>query len=307
MKKAYLFIAGLVLVSLLSSGCGKKKENAQQAGQDKAEVTVTPTVQPTEAPQIVPIQQGTPTVTPEPEKNVIGKKTENAEKITLANKTGGTIKEFYIRPAGDDQNFGANMMVNGFVLKNGDVSTLYFDQTQNADGLFDLYVSYSEQNLSDCYFRSIPLPKISRIVLCMDTSGSDGIPYATYRIANGGNEVSTLNEVKERLGLLNAQKTQSAYDSTAYSQTDNYSSYNQGNTDYYEEEIPYIESSEGASAAEQFIGQSFSNLTESLGEPGGSSYEQEPETGETGYHYYNGYTVSTIVDEEGNEIVAGVW
>ena len=36
-------------------------------------------------------------------------------------------------------------------------------------------------------------------------------------------------------------------------------------------------------------------------------YVNEPETGETGYHYYDTFTVSTTVDESGNEVVAGVW
>ena len=44
-----------------------------------------------------------------------------------------------------------------------------------------------------------------------------------------------------------------------------------------------------------------------LGEANGSDYENEPETGETGYHYYDSFTVSTTVDDSGNEVVAGVW
>ena len=39
----------------------------------------------------------------------------------------------------------------------------------------------------------------------------------------------------------------------------------------------------------------------------GSSYEDDPETGKTGFHYYSNFTVSTTVDENGNEIVAGIW
>ena len=50
-----------------------------------------------------------------------------------------------------------------------------------------------------------------------------------------------------------------------------------------------------------------SSLIAALGEANGSDYENEPETGETGYHYYDTFTVSTTVDESGNEVVAGVW
>ena len=37
--------------------------------------------------------------------------------------------------------------------------------------------------------------------LRMDGKGEDAIPYATYLTTNATKEVSTLNEVKKRLGL----------------------------------------------------------------------------------------------------------
>ena len=61
------------------------------------------------------------------------------------------------------------------------------------------------------------------------------------------------------------------------------------------------------SVAEEYIGQSFDNLVNACGEPTGSDWVDEPESGETGYHYYDSFTVSTVIDENGNEIVAGVW
>ena len=63
----------------------------------------------------------------------------------------------------------------------------------------------------------------------------------------------------------------------------------------------------GADAAKQYIGQSYGSLVAALGDANGSDYVNEPETGETGYHYYDTFTVSTTVDESGNEVVAGVW
>jgi hypothetical protein len=60
-------------------------------------------------------------------------------------------------------------------------------------------------------------------------------------------------------------------------------------------------------AAENCIGRPLSELIAICGEPNGTTYEDEPETGETGYHYYDDFTVSTTVDEAGNEVVAGVW
>ena len=61
------------------------------------------------------------------------------------------------------------------------------------------------------------------------------------------------------------------------------------------------------SIAEQYIGQSLDALEGACGSPQGSSYEDDPETGKTGFHYYSNFTVSTTVDENGNEIVAGIW
>ena len=44
-----------------------------------------------------------------------------------------------------------------------------------------------------------------------------------------------------------------------------------------------------------------------MGSPASSDYEEDPGTGKTGYHHYDTFTVSTTVDENGNEIVAAIW
>lgn len=59
--------------------------------------------------------------------------------------------------------------------------------------------------------------------------------------------------------------------------------------------------------AQQYIGQSLSALEGACGSPQGSDYEDDPETGKMGLHYYSNFTVSTTVDENGNEIVSGIW
>ena len=51
------------------------------------------------------------------------------------------------------------------------------------------------------------------------------------------------------------------------------------------------------STAEQYIGQPLDALEGACGSPQGSSYEDDPETGKTGFHYYSNFTVSTTVDE----------
>src|SRR5699024_12111785 len=52
---------------------------------------------------------------------------------------------------------------------------------------------------NECFFRDLPLASISQITLRMDGRGEDSIPYATYMTSTGSREVSTLNEVKQRL------------------------------------------------------------------------------------------------------------
>ena len=63
----------------------------------------------------------------------------------------------------------------------------------------------------------------------------------------------------------------------------------------------------GAMQAQTYIGQPLENLVSEMGSDSGSEYADEPDTGRTGYHYYGSFTVSTTVDDEGNEVVSGVW
>lgn len=62
-----------------------------------------------------------------------------------------------------------------------------------------------------------------------------------------------------------------------------------------------------ASVAAGYIGKSMSDLESACGSPNGSDYEDEPESGKTGYYYYDTFTVSTTFDDDGNEVVSGVW
>lgn len=82
LKKRYLAIAGLAVLAIAASGCGKKNTKEQTP------VQVTPTETP----------QATPTVTIElvnmeetTEKNVIGEKTATASKVAIVNRTGSEI------------------------------------------------------------------------------------------------------------------------------------------------------------------------------------------------------------------------
>ena len=181
-----------------------------------------------------------------------------------------------------------------------------------------------------------PLLTISQLSLCMDGEGEDGIPYATYLASGSTKEVSTLKDVKARLGIEDDSESDSdstdSSDSTAVTPTPESSDDNGDSTDSSSSgssdststpdptsapassdssdadptEAPSGED-DPASVAARYIGQSMSELENACGSPNGSDYEDEPESGKTGYYYYDTFTVSTTFDNDGNEVVSGVW
>ena len=311
MKKRYIILAGILAAAALASGCGKEKEDTSK---QEPQVTVAPaevTDKDTNDNDLVNMQKSTD----EDIKNVIGTKTATASKVILINQTGADVARIYIRPNTDDDEWGDDLVDGKFTLKNGDKALYYFDKTQkDEDGKtvtsYDIRITYTDEDRSECFFRKIPLQNITQITLRMDGTGEDAIPYATYLSGSTKKETSTLNEVKQRLGLLDSDN-----------EDDDDQDNNNQNTDATPTPQPSAPTATpapnngsdtnpedpDASEAEKYIGQSLDSLISAIGEPEGSDYENEPETGETGYHYYPPFTVSTTVDEAGNEVVAGVW
>ncbi len=321
MKKRYLILTALLVTALAAAGCGKKK--TEETPQE-AQVTVAPA----ENTDTANSDEGTLVDMQKSEdsdiKNVIGDKTTTASKLIIVNGTGSDIAGIYVRPTSDDDDEWGDELVKGlFTLKSGDKALYYYDKNvKDADGKtvtsFDIRIVYADESMTDCYFRKLPLTTITQITLKMDGSGDDAIPYATYLTANSKKETSTLNEVKKRLGLddnsdssdqEDAEPTDTptptpeATDPTATPVPDN------PTADPTATPVPDNPGNDGPTAdqAKSYIGQPLSSLIAALGEANGSDYENEPETGETGYHYYDTFTVSTTVDESGNEVVAGVW
>lgn len=311
MKKRYIILAGILAAAALASGCGKEKEDMSK---QEPQVTVAPaevTDKDTNDNDLVNMQKSTD----EDIKNVIGTKTATASKVILINQTGADVARIYIRPNTDDDDWGDELVDGKFTLKNGDKALYYFDKNQkDEDGKtvtsYDIRITYTDEDRSECFFRKIPLQNITQITLRMDGTGEDAIPYATYLSGSTKKETSTLNEVKQRLGLLDSDN-----------EDDDDQDNNNQNTDATPTPQPSAPTATpapnngsdtnpedpDASEAEKYIGQSLDSLISAIGEPEGSDYENEPETGETGYHYYPSFTVSTTVDEAGNEVVAGVW
>lgn len=327
MKKRYLILAALLLGALTAVGCGKKKSEDTAQG---AQVTVAPAENTdntaTENGSLVDMQKSQD----EDIKNVIGDKTDTSSKLVIVNGTGADVTGLYIRPTSeDDDDWGSELIGGLFTLKDGEKALYYYDKDEkDADGnpvtSYDIRIVYADEDLTDCYFRELPLKTITQITLRMNGEGEDGIPYATYLTTGSRKEVSTLSDVMERLGL---EYDDSSEDDSQDNDNSSNGSNSNGNSDNNQNpqptanpttapsdnpqptEAPSPQPSSNATAdqAKQYIGQPLANLIAAIGDANGSDYENEPETGETGYHYYDTFTVSTTVDEGGNEVVAGVW
>ena len=334
MKKKYILFAVLLVLTAVAAGCGKKKTQDQDSA-DVQEI-VTPAADAGSSEDIVQMQTAADKEKEEAIQNVIGEKTSTSSSVVLVNKTGDDVAAIYIRPnTDDDDEWGDELIQKKFTFKNGEKAEYYYEKNQKDDqgntaDSFDIRISYTDENKNECFFRKLPLTKITQITLRMDGTGEDSIPYATYLTGSSKVEQSTLEEVRQRLGLSSSgddedddlqeaaepdeddeddmRPTSAPSSSDTAQPTSAPSSSQSGDSSngtlYYDlQQQP----DDPGSVAEEYIGQSFDNLVNACGEPTGSDWVDEPESGETGYHYYDSFTVSTVIDENGNEIVAGVW
>lgn len=378
MKKKYVWLV-CMLLSFAVVGCsGKDTNDAEQTLQEiqttvapvQAETTKKNTEENADDEELVYMQK----TVREKEENVIGNKTETAAKMTIINQTGAEISSLYIRPHTEnyyDGNWGDELIQGTFTLKNGEKAVYYFETNQKDDygntiSIFDIRITYTEVGKDECFFRKLPLNIITEIRLCMENTEGTSIPYAKYLSRNSEKEVSTLQEVKQRLGYTSNssdaypdledadtsgydssttdtggyEDTSTSQDTGIYGDTgSNTDSDIYGDTGSDTNSDGYEDSSQGGygdgsqtgendsgssgsdggysdsgigndliATAESCVGKTLDELIGMIGEPtGGSDYEKEPETGETGYHYYDNFTISTTFDENQNEIVAGVW
>lgn len=341
MKKRYLILAGILAASMLAAGCGKKNSVAPE---QKVEATATPTV--TEAAKTDVVEMQTSADETANIKNVMGTKSETTTSIVFTNKMNSTISAIYVRPTRDDgddsdETWGSDLVNGKFTLASNDKAVYYMEKSQKDDNgdtatSFDVRITFSDEDQNECFFRQLPLLTISQLSLCMDGEGEDGIPYATYLASGNTKEVSTLKDVKARLGIEDESDSDStdSSDSTVVTPTPKNSDNNGGSTDSSSSGIsdststpdhptsaPASSDSSDApdpteapsgeddpsSVVARYIGRPMSELENACGSPNGSDYEDEPESGKTGYYYYDTFTVSTTFDDDGNEVVSGVW
>ena len=304
MKKRYLLFTGALALCLAFAGCGKKDKVQQEVLPTPTPVvTITPT--PEVKDDLVEMEKT------EKEKNAIGNKTASASKITILNDTDAEISAIYIRPNTsdmDDSEWGSELIKGSFTLKDGENAVYYFDgtakdQNGNTINAYDIRIVYTNSDRTENYFRKLSLNEITQITLRMDESDWGYIPYATYLKKGSSTEYSTLEEVKERLGYYDQEEeiVEEVYDTSSPTPEPEEEPDPEGGSEGDDEIDQTIREAEGC------IGSSLDTLIGTIGEPLGSDYEDEPESGETGYHYYDSFTVYTTVDENGNEIVAGVW
>lgn len=318
MKKRYLVLAGVLAAAMAVSGCGKKDNKQEETDNNTVQATVAPAKEDKGGGELVEMQK----TTQEDIKNVMGDKKTASGKLTVINKTGADVKAFYVRPTTEDEeDWGEDLIKGAFTLKERDKALYYFDRNRKDDegkviSRYDVRIVYVDEDRTECYFRKLPLTAINQLTLLMDGSGEASIPYATYTTGTDRKEISTLQEVKKRLGLLddNDYEDEDEEDQDAPQPTEAPAEVTPtpgvADEDEPETEDPGFITDEGDDArdlAASFIGRPLEELIGACGDPIGEDYVDEPETGETGYHYYDTFTISTTVDENGNEVVAGVW
>lgn len=309
MKKRYVLIAGLLAMSLVT-GCGDKKSSGADAS-----VTPTPeaTIETSGKGNVVEMQQSTG-IDKSKITNIMGTKTASSSELVITNNTGLEIASFYTRPAGEED-WSDDYIQSKFRLADKGQALFYYDSTaKDEDGntitKYDLRISYTDEDEEDCLFRNLTLTDIEELKLNME----DGVPFVKYASLSTKKEISTLEDAKARMGRTDSDDDDSSVTPTP---TETPSGSDSGTTTPAETPTetdapqPTTEpgdSSDPGNQAQDYIGSNVDNLYNDLGAPGSSNYETDPESGaETGYLYYDGFTVSTNVDPDGNETVTGVW
>lgn len=313
MKKRYVLIAGMLAMSLVT-GCGDKKDAGTSAA-----VTPTPeaTIETSGKDNVVEMQKSTG-IDKSKITNIMGTKSTGSSELVITNNTGLEIASFYTRPSGEED-WSDDYIQSRFRLQDKGQSLFYYDSTAKDDNentvtKYDLKVSFTDEDEEDCLFRNLTLTDIEELKLNME----DGVPFVKYNSLSTKKEISTLEDAKARMGRSDSDDGDDDGDDDKDSSVTPTPTGTPSATETPTEtpqateapEQPYDPGDDSGTkkSAEDSIGNNVDNLYNNIGAPSSSNYEVDEESGaETGYLYYDGFTVSTNVDPDGNETVTGVW
>ena len=303
-----IIIAAIVIFRITDTGKSGKSRSSDSAGTAQA---ASPTQAPVEAvpddeEEIIEMEKEKEKEETDGFKNVIGEKSAVSSKVIITNETAFEITALYLRRTDAPKTetaWGQELFRGKFTLKDKDQALYYYTEpntTASTGSSYDIRMVFNfggSQSTEE--IDNVPFTGIREITLHLDVSGDYGVGYAECT-GTDGKKYST----REQSG--SDQKTESDTTPTPVPEERSETPAEPVQTPEPEEENTEIFSDE-ATAAARFIGQPFGNLESAMGSPSGSDYEDEPDTGMTGYHFYDTFTVSTTVDENGNEIVSGIW
>lgn len=320
MKKRYVLLAGMCVIGMLAVGCGSKDTTVEVTP------TPTPTIEVSGKGNMVEMQQSTG-IDKTKIMKIMGTKTATSAELVITNNTGLEIDCFYTRPSGEED-WSDDYIQDKFTLQAGEQALFYYDPAaKDENGVsitkYDLKVSYTDDEESDCLFRNLTLSDIEELKLKME----DGIPFVTYTSLSTKQEVSTLEDAKARMGRTEDEDSETDQDETSEDKTtsddssdsdsdaDSDSSADSENSSDSDnsfdsdngEQTTDDSGSDMRTVAEGTIGQSVDALNSACGGANSTEYDTDAESGsQIGYYYYDGFTVSTI-EQDGQEIVTGVW
>lgn len=316
MKAKYFAIAGVIALSIFAAGCGT---NSGEVMETTDQVTVAPpteTPTPTATPK--PTETPTPTPTPVPEdKNVIGTKTDTAQRVAITNNTGAPVTAIYVRPTIEESDEWGTDLVNGaFTLAAGDESDYYIekdakDEAGNKIATYDIRIDFAEEaGRNENYFRNLPLATISKLSLTTQDFEGSTVPYAVYTIGDSTQEVSTLNAAKERMGIAadtpaDIPETPSAGNAEAADSPEpSYSQSSSSGVEFVEEDGVNYYSGGASGDLEGYVGGGIGSFQSAYGLPV-NCYDESANGGGIFYDYGD-FTVETQFDYDGNEYIANI-
>ncbi len=318
MKKRYILLAGLLALCFAAVGCGKKDSGADPTPTPEA------TIETSGKDNVVSMQQSTG-IDKSKITKIMGTKTATSADVIITNNTGLEISGFYTRPSGEDD-WSDDYIEEKFTLKDKEQALFYYDpMAKDEDGntitKYDLKVSYTDEDETDCLFRNLTLSDIEELKLNME----DGVPFVTYTSISTKRQVSTLEDAKARMGKTGSEDEDTEDDENDSSESEDVTP-TPSDTDGSEsdpstdtpsddgtggnegsQDPSNIDYEDGRDVAQNYIGQDINALTGACGAANSSEYTTDPDSGaQIGYHYYDGYTVSTV-EQDGQEIVNNIW